>query len=280
MKGWIAMAKVYMPNYWGRLLLRELTRLRIESGLMQREVERRLKFGAQKVSRFEGGGQVPIWHEVTAMLDLYGVITNDWKYFEELWDKAKEPGWWRAFGLTDPGYVAFEHEASHVRQFVLGFIPGILQTTEYARAVFEAMVPPKSEEFTMRALGIRARRQERLFGDNPINLHVIIHEAVLMSGGVDNGQLLRLVERVELPNVIIQVVPLSACPHVGLVGPFSILSFPVKDEELLWYEDPLGGQHEIWNQEKVATAKLLVQDLADRALDEIDSIALIKRLIT
>jgi transcriptional regulator with XRE-family HTH domain len=273
------MAKIYMPNYWGRLLLRELTRLRNESGLTQREVEKKLKFGMQKVSRFEGGGQLPIWHEVTAMLDLYGVITNDWKYFEELWDKAKVPGWWRAFGLTDPGYVGMEHEASNIQHFELGFIPGILQTKEYARATFDAAVPPKSAEAIEKGIAIRMRRQERLFGEKPLNLHVLIYEAALLSGGVDRAQLLRLIERAELPNVKLQIVPLSCGPHVGLLGTFSILSFPIKDEELLWIED-LAGSHESWNPKKVATARLMFEDLANRALDEADSIELIRKLIT
>jgi transcriptional regulator with XRE-family HTH domain len=273
------MAKTYMPNYWGRLLLRELTRLRNDAGLRQREVEKKLKFGSQKVSRFEGGGQVPIWHEVTAMLDLYGVITNDWKYFEELWDKAKIPGWWRAFGLTNPGYVALEHEASDIQEFVLGFIPGILQTKEYARAVFESYVPPRSEESIERGIAIRMRRKERLADDRPLNYHAVIHEAVLLSGGVDSAQLLHLVEQAERPNVTIQILPLSACPHLGLAGQFTILAFPVKDEALLWFEDPMGGQHEIWNPEKVAAARVKFEDLANRALDEADSIELIRKLI-
>ncbi len=268
-----------MPNYWGRLLLRELTRLRIESGLMQREVEQKLKFGAQKVSRFEGGGQVPIWHEVTAMLDLYGVVTNDWKYFEELWDKAKVPGWWRAFGLTDPGYVGMEHEASRIQHFELGFIPGILQTKEYARATLDAAVPPKSMESIEKGIAVRMRRQERLLGEEPLNLHVLICEAVLLGGGVDREQLLRLIERAELPNITLQTVPLSAGPHVGLLGTFSIFSFPIKDEELIWSDDVLGSR-ETWNPEKVAAARMLFEDLETRALDEVDSIELIRKLIT
>jgi transcriptional regulator with XRE-family HTH domain len=272
------MTKTYMPNYWGRLLLRELARLRIESGLMQREVEQRLKFGSQKVSRFENGGQVPGWHEVTAMLDLYGVLYGEWTYYEELWDKSKVPGWWRAFGVTNPSYLGVEHEASHKCTFELGYIPGILQTKEYTRLAFESWHRGHSAEKVERAVAIRMRRQERLTEEKPLILHAVIHEAALLCGGVDNEQLLRLAERSELPNVTIQILPLSTGLHSGLQGAFSILAFPIKDEELLWNED-VNGAHETWNREKVAEAKRRFKDLADRALDEADSFALIKKMI-
>jgi hypothetical protein len=272
------MTKTYMPNYWGRLLLRELLRLRVQSGLMQREVEKRLKFGSQKVSRFENGGQVPIWHEVTAMLDLYGVMFDDWKYYEELWDKSKIPGWWRAYGVTNPSYLGVEDEASHLCTFETGFIPGLLQTKEYTRLAFETSHCGHSNERIERAVAIRMRRQERLAGENQLILHAVIHETALLCGGVDKEQLLRLVERSEQSNITIQILPLSTGLHSGLMGAFSILTFPVKDEQLLWHEDVV-GTHETWNQEKVAEAKRRFADLTDRALDETDSIELIKKMI-
>ena len=57
-----------------------------------------------------------------------------------------------------------------------------------------------------------------------------------------------------------------------------MLTFPVKDEQLLWHEDMVGSR-ETWNQAKVTEAKRRFDDLVDRALDEIDSVALIKKMI-
>lgn len=76
-------------NYYGRLLLRELVKLRVKNRLMQAEVCAKMKYNVSKLSRIEKG-QVPDWHNVTALLDVYGVTLDQYKYYENLGALAGE----------------------------------------------------------------------------------------------------------------------------------------------------------------------------------------------
>jgi hypothetical protein len=59
--------------------------------------------------------------------------------------EAKQKGWWHPYGLSNAGYVALETDAAIVYEYQLGHVPGLLQTAEYARAVFRGTPPPRSE---------------------------------------------------------------------------------------------------------------------------------------
>jgi transcriptional regulator with XRE-family HTH domain len=212
-----------------------LTKLRVEAGLTQAEVARRLERTDSTISRIEGG-QPPDIHLMRAMLDLYTVTVDRWKPIEDMRARAKEKGWWHAYrldGLGDDygygyGYVPMEAEASRVHSFQLALVPGLLQTEEYMRAVFatSSQVPIKQVNNEVAA---RLKRQERLFGDDPLALHVVMDESLLWRGfewEVMSAQLARIAEMAELPNVTVQVMPASVGPHEGFSGMFTVLGFP------------------------------------------------------
>jgi transcriptional regulator with XRE-family HTH domain len=263
-------------NYYGRLLLRELVKLRNGLRMNQTEVGRKMKYTVSKVSRIEKG-QVPDWHNLTALLDVYGVTLDQYPWWENLWELSRVKGWWRAFGIGNHGYVALEHEAQKVCTFQMGYVPGLLQTPAYTRRVFDTDSKFHGKKTIEDAIEIRRRRQERLTSDNPLTYHVLLYESVLRHG-CDAAQLLRLVQSAELPNVTLQIVPASGELH-DLWGSFTLFSFEDKDEPDIAYVDHRLGMAQTDEKEEVQAVRVAFKSIRKHALSPEASIALIRGLI-
>lgn len=259
------------PNYYGRQLIRGLKRLREHAFMSQEEAGRGLHMTLQKISRFENG-QIPGWHELSAMLDLYGLPSSDWDEYLELWEKAKKPGWWRKYGLKDSRYVRMEHEAAVAYDFQVGYIPELLQTERYARETFAGTMV--SKKTVNSEVAVRMRRQDRLMSGTPIRLHAIVHEPVL-SQGVDRAQLVRLTKQARLPNVTLQVLPQSHGLHQGLRGSLTLLSFDDRKEpDVAFSLSPLGWT-DTQATERTAEVRRLLDRLAALALSPEESLELL-----
>lgn len=145
----------------------------------------------------------------------------------------RKNGWWNPVGrdaLVDDAlvYVELENEATRVRTFKIDLVDGLMQTPEYTSAVVRANKPRPAEQLVPRRVDVRTRRQERLYGPDPINVEAILIECVLriQVGGRDvmRRQLEHLLALMELPNVDLRVVPTTtAYPAMGT--PFYILTF-------------------------------------------------------
>jgi hypothetical protein len=95
-----------------------------------------LRYDHRKLSRIENG-QRPEYHAFRAMLDLYGLTVPEWEPYLDLHDRATEKGWWHPCGLEDQGFIRLENDACTVREFQLGYVPGLLQTEGYIRLYLE-----------------------------------------------------------------------------------------------------------------------------------------------
>lgn len=264
------------PNYHGRQLIRALKRLRDQAFLTQEEAGERLHLTLQKVSRFENG-QLPGWHELEAMLDLYGVPSCDWNHYTELWEQAKKPGWWRTYRLKDSRYVRMEHEAAATYEFHLGHLPELLQTERYARDLLTHHAIPRSGKTITAELAVRMRRQDRLYTDKKLRLHTLLHEPTLHQG-VDRAQLNRLAQHAQLPNVTLQIVPHTGNLHAGLLGSIILLSFDDPLEPDIAFTETLTGLHPTQDTSHTTPARRALDHLAATAMTPDDSLALIKKL--
>ncbi|MCE7007600.1 helix-turn-helix domain-containing protein [Kibdelosporangium philippinense] len=261
-----------LPNYHGRQLLRELKRLREQADMTQEEAGTRLHLTLQKLSRIENG-QLPGYHELRAMLRLYGLPPEDWNPRLELWELAKKRGWWRDLGLKDGSYVCMENEAARAVEFSLGLLPALVQTERYARASLQHVSDAEA------AVTVRIRRQRRLFSDEkPLVLHALIHEPAVQQG-VDREQLVHLVERAQLPNVTLQIVPQSAGLHGGLEGSMTLLEFPDPDEPDIVCTETVLGLAQSQDRDTVVAARHRLDQLVSLALTPEDSLDTIKALI-
>jgi transcriptional regulator with XRE-family HTH domain len=262
------------PNYRRRQLGRTLRRLRETIGLNQEELGEPLRISKSRMSRIEQG-HIPGYNDFLAILDRCGVISSDYEPYVRMFDYAKQKGWWHAFGLDDRGFVPVEAEASAIRTYELGYIPGLMQTEAYMRATFDVARLTTAGERLEREIAVRLRRKERLFEENPLRLHAIIDETALQRGACDRQQREHIVELADLPNVTLQVIPHTVDLHSGLYSNFIVVSFPDPAESDLAYVEYGFGSVQIEKEREVRAATLLFEHLADVALDQQDSVALI-----
>ncbi|HEU5474412.1 MAG TPA: DUF5753 domain-containing protein [Actinophytocola sp.] len=149
-------------------------------------------------------------------------------------EESEDRGWLLAYSDTTPNwferYLGEEAEASEIWTYEAEFVPGLLQTAEYCRAVSAANSPDATEEDVARRVELRLARQQLLDREGPPRLQVVINEAVLRRhiGGpkVMREQLRHLTGLADRPNVIVQVLPFSAGAHPAMTGSFSMLRFP------------------------------------------------------
>lgn len=266
------MGTIHRVPFRKRQLGRTLRQLRMRAGLSQEQVGRAMRCSDSTISRFENG-EPPGYHPLRSLLDEYRVSGDQWDTVVAMWERATAKGWWQAFGLDDQGYVSMEDEASLVREYQLGVIPGLLQTEAYARALFAGSNGPRSRQRTENDIAVRMRRQDRLVSEPPLELHAIIDESVFhakIDPAIMRHQLRRILDRAELPNVCVRVLRRSAGLHDGLHGPFIVLGFPDREDPDLAYVEHAFGSVHIEKESRVHAAKVRFDHLWPRADDSLE----------
>lgn len=225
------------PAVRRRKLGEELRSLRHTTGLTSREAARLLGWHQSKVSRIETGASGVTPRDVTRLLDAYAVDDVHLRsLLEALAGSAGGggTGWWHAYrGLIPPQYrdfISLESQAGAARTLETSVVPGLLQTAGYARAVTRSSLdglPPGQLDSLVE---VRLARQGVLYAQRPLQLSVVLDEAVLRRevGGpqVMREQLEHLAHAAQLPHVHMQLLPFEAGSYIGLTGPFVIFSFP------------------------------------------------------
>ncbi|GLY72687.1 helix-turn-helix domain-containing protein [Actinoallomurus iriomotensis] len=234
---------VFGPHRGGPTVLRivlgsQLRRLREQRQITCEEAGAAIRGSHSKISRMELGRVRFRSRDVADLLTLYGVDDeSDKAAMLALADQANAPGWWHSYSDILPAwfevYIGLEEAASRIRAYEVQFVPGLLQTEDYARAVTLLGHPSAPGHEVERRVGLRMRRQSLLRSDDPPHLWAVVDEAVLRRplGGVQamRRQLRHLLEMTELPNVTLQMVPFALGGHAAAGGPFSILRFAERD---------------------------------------------------
>ncbi|WP_433054353.1 helix-turn-helix domain-containing protein [Dactylosporangium sp. CS-033363] len=208
----------------------ELRRLREAAHVTIDQVAERLECSGSKISRIETGQTGVTPRDVRDMLDIYGV---DPEYADQLLKiarEARQKGWWQLYGdVLTSAYVGLEAAADHIRSYEALVVPGLLQTEEYAQAMIHAARPDIGATDVEKRVRVRMGRQSLLTQDDPIDLWVVLDEAVLRRpvGGraVMRRQLEHLCLAASWPNVTLQVLPFSAGSHAGMDGAFTMLLY-------------------------------------------------------
>ncbi|MET0233078.1 MAG: helix-turn-helix transcriptional regulator [Kibdelosporangium sp.] len=259
------------PNYHGRQLLRELRKLRFQAGLSQQEAGERAHIDHSKLSRIEQQ-QVPTYHELVILLDVYGVLSCDLTPYFDLWELAKRRGWWREYTSADHSYLCMEDEADVKKEFQLGHLPTLLQTEKYARTALTTN--SRSTKTTDKLVALRMRQQQRLHAERTLSLHALVHEAVLRQSSVDRAQLTLLLQRAELSTVTIQIVP-ERLLHEALQGSVILLSFDDPAEPDIAFADTPLGLAQTHDPRRTATITRTLDRLTSLAMSPADSCALL-----
>ena len=269
------------PAFRRRRLARRIRRLRESAGITQEQAAASLDMSTSALSRKETGEVGTSVHEVRSMMDLYDAYDPG---LVDLARSAKAKPWWHAYGITSRGYYDLEEEAVSVRDWQPSFVPGLLQTEDYARGVFEGVSVLEAEEID-RAVAARMRRRHRLHdSEAPLHLSALVDESVLRRpvGGpaVMREQLVALLGFIDLPTVALRVLPVVAGAHRGLEGSFTLLSYAdAEEDDVLFLEHAAGSLH-IDKPDAVSTAASTFEQMRVSALNDEDSAALISRLVS
>jgi transcriptional regulator with XRE-family HTH domain len=223
------------PTVLRMLLGSQLRKLREAKGITREEAGYLIRASESKISRMELGRVSFKERDVTDLLGMYGVDDEgDRAALVALARKANSPGWWHKYSDVLPDwfsvYVGLEEAASLLRVYEVQFVPGLLQTAEYTRAIVkrgQAVAPAGEIE---RRVRLRATRQEMLAKPGAPRLWTVIDEAALRRpiGGpaIMRAQLERLIAATEEPGITVQVVPFGSGGHAAEGGAFTIMRFP------------------------------------------------------
>ncbi|MCI3271141.1 helix-turn-helix transcriptional regulator [Streptomyces cylindrosporus] len=223
------------PTVGQVVLGKRLQELREAAGLKREEAARVLRVAPATVRRMEMAEVSLKIPYVQVLLETYGVQEDEAAAFVTLAEEANQPGWWQRFHDVLPDwfslYVSLEGAARLVRSYEPHFVPGLLQTEEYARAVLEAgTIGQAGPDLIERHVSLRMARQSLLERPDPPHLWVIMDETVLkrpvsIRGEVMREQLDKLLDFAERDRVTLQVAEFKDGPHPGTYAPFTLFRF-------------------------------------------------------
>lgn len=238
------------PTVLRILLGAQLRRLREAAGISREDAGYQIRASGSKISRLELGRVSFKERDVSDLLEFYGV--SDQSQRDGLLQLAKEansPAWWQKYNDVVPDwfavYVGLEEAAQLIRLYEVQFVPGLLQTEDYARAVITLGAPGVTPDEVERRVALRLGRQKLLTRENAPRLWAVIDEAALRRpiGGRDvlRAQLERLISAAGEPNITLQVMPFLYGGHAAEGGAFTIMRFPEADLPDMVYMEQLTG---------------------------------------
>ncbi|WP_042366146.1 helix-turn-helix domain-containing protein [Streptacidiphilus neutrinimicus] len=237
------------PTVLRMILGRRLQERRVAAGVSLEAAAKALRVTPLTVRRLEKAEVAlkPLY--VERLLEKYGADAQEIEEFIALAEQANEPGWWYAYRDVLPGwfsaYVSLESGAVTLRTYEPHYVPGLVQTHAYARAVLQGGFPNDSEEELDRRVDLRLRRQGLLDGPDAPTLWVVMEEAVLHrvvgSADVMRDQIDVLLTAMERDHVSIDVVPFTAGAHVGACAPFTYFRFQERELPDVVYSEILSA---------------------------------------
>ncbi len=274
------MPEVRSPTLRRRELGTLLRALRNGRGLTVEQVAERLLCSTSKVSRMETGQRGATLRDVRDLCEIYGVTDKaQIDHLMELAREGKQQGWWQSYDLDYATYVGLEEAAASLSYYQSSLVPGILQTPDYARAVHEAGVQEYPPGRIDAHVDVRMRRQRLLTQDPPLEVSVVLDEAVLHRrvGGptVMAEQLGHLAKVAKLPSVTIQVIPFAVGAHPAMDSMFDILEFRESALPSVVYVEGLMGWLYIERPQDISRYVKVFQLLRAAALAPKESIKLI-----
>jgi transcriptional regulator with XRE-family HTH domain len=269
-----------------------LRSLRLAKGLTRDQAGYAIRGSESKISRMELGRVAFKQRDVADLLRLYGLEDADeQRRLLELAHEANSPGWWHAYGdvLSSwfQNYLDLEQAAELIRTYEVQFVPGLLQTDAYARAVIMLAHGTAGADQIDRRAKLRMARKQLLDRPDPPRLWAVIDEAVLRRqiGGpaVLREQIAYLLEMTAVPHVRLQVIPFASGGHAAAGGAFSILRFPHEEvPDVVYIEHLTSGlyldKREDVDQYAAAVGRLFIEaeppnrtpDVLRRALRDLD----------
>jgi transcriptional regulator with XRE-family HTH domain len=270
------------PTVRQRELGKRLRELRSQRGLTVEDVADRLLCSRAKISRLETGTRRPSLRDVRDICALYSLDESTSAELLELARGAREQVWWTQYEdhNLDP-YLGLEQVATAIISYTTYYVPALLQTAEYTRAVIKSIAPKMRPDIFEQRVEVRMRRQEVLEDDHPPRYHVLLDEAVLHrraggSSALMAAQLERILETGRSGKATIQVIPFDAGIPAAQDSNFVLLEFADSSDitPVIFVEGLTGNQY-IERPAEVARYREAIGYLSNSGLSQQDSTALI-----
>ncbi|OPF78878.1 transcriptional regulator [Streptomyces antioxidans] len=252
------------PTVGQVVLGKRLQDLREKAGFRRDEAARVLRVASATIRRMETAEVALKVPYVQLLLDAYGITGEELDSFITLTEEANKPGWWQRFHDILPDWfsvhVSLEGAAEMIRAYEPHFVPGLLQTEDYARAVMQTgAVGQAGPRQADRHVALRMERQGLLTRRDPPRLWVVMDETVLRrrvgSAAVMRHQIDRLLDAVEMPHITLQITEFSSGHHPGTYGPFVLFRFAVPELPDMVYVEYLTGA--VYLDERIEVASHL-----------------------
>ncbi|MFI5675330.1 helix-turn-helix domain-containing protein [Streptomyces cellulosae] len=265
----------------------QLAGFREDADLTQEQAARALRFSPAKLSRIESGKgrRPPTETDVRALLELYGTDEYEASMLLKLLRRAGEPGWWQRYDkrLMPEWFdrlVGLQEAAAAIRTFEIQYVPGLLQTADYTRAVVERGLPSAAESEVRRRVELRTRRAQLLERADPPQLWAVLDESVLLrvlgSREVMRDQLGHLVKMARRPHVTVQIVPLDVTAASAPSIPITYLRFGGLDLPDVVYLEHIKSANFLEDRDETEEYRLALDRLADEALEPRESLRLLE----
>jgi transcriptional regulator with XRE-family HTH domain len=227
----------------------QLRRLREAAGITRADAGYAIRGSESKISRLELGRVGFKERDVADLLTMYGVTKPaERDAIVDLAKAANERGWWHRYNDLMPSwfqdFVGLEDSTSRISTYELQFVPGLMQTKEYALAVASHGRSGLATDDTRRLVALRLQRQKLLHRPGAPKMWTVIDESVLhrpIGGrGVLRRQLEHLLELTRLPHISLQVLPYAMSGYAA-EGAFSMLRFAEPELPNIVYIEHLSG---------------------------------------
>ncbi|MFJ5557267.1 helix-turn-helix domain-containing protein [Streptomyces sp. NPDC093250] len=263
------------PTVGQVVLGRRLQELREAAGLSREEAARILRVAPATVRRMETAEVTLKIPYLQLLLTAYGVPESESVAFVELAEEANRPGWWQRYHDVLPEwfsmYVSLEGAARIIRSYEPHFVPGLLQTEDYARAVLEAgTIGTAGRDAVERHVALRMERQRLLERRDAPHLWVLMEETVLRrpvsaDSRVMRDQLDKLLEYAERDRITLQIAEFANGPHPGTYAPFSLFRFAERELPDMVFTEYLTGALYLDSREEVAVHLEVLDHMTARA---------------
>lgn len=265
-----------------------LRRLREGHNITRSEAGYTIRASESKISRLELGKVSFKERDVADLLILYGVTDPaERAAVLQLAREANRPPWWREYEDVLPGwfqdYIGLEQAARSIRAYETHFVPGLLQTDDYSRAVISSRLPAPSEADVERAVALRSRRKRLVTSAHAPEIRAIVDEAALRrpvgSEQVRLEQLQHLLALAKASTTTLQVLPVERSVHAAGCGAFTMLRFHEEDLPEVVYVEHLLGALYIDRHDHVQRYTQVYDRLGDLSLTHAETIDLLTELV-
>jgi transcriptional regulator with XRE-family HTH domain len=268
------------PTVRQRELGTRLRALRADSGMTVEEVAEKLLCSATKISRLETGARRPSLRDVRDLCGLYMVDEPSSTELMNLARGAREQGWWTQYeDLSLDPLIGLEQAATSITCYSMYYVPALLQTADYAKAIIKAIAPKMDQEILQQRVEARMRRQQLLDGPNRPRYRVLLDEAMLHRpvGGSElmADQLDKVLEAARHDKVTVQVIPFAAGAHAASDGYFVVIDFDDPHLSPVVFLEGLTGIHFRERKDEIARYREAIEYLRDSALSTRDSLSVI-----